>query len=263
MDRTTIDGSRFYIHPTTAELMPSVTSIISSAGVSRGLMAWAAKMSAEFAVDNMAEWIHLDRDAAVKLVKGAAFRHSGRAMKVGTDAHAYAEQRLNGLAVPATKADALLAGAGDHACENVDKLIAGTGMTPVVTEAAVFSEDHVYAGTLDGIVDINGRLLLVDWKTSRGVYGEMALQMSGYRFATHIEMDGYVDVMPEVDGCAILHIPKEGPAALVELTCAREEFNTFLAYRQIFEWKASREKAAMINRMVFSAPALDPLEEKP
>lgn len=251
MERTTINGTRYYVHPVTAEPMPSVTSIISSAGVSRGLMAWSAKMAAEFAVDRMDEWIHLDREAAIKLVKGAAFRHSGRAMQVGTDAHAYAEDRLNGLAKPEGKAAAMLAGGGDRACENVDKLIAGTGMKPILTEAAVWSEDYAYAGTLDGVVEIDGRTLLVDWKTSRSVYGEMALQMSGYRYATHVEVDGVTDTMLPVDGAAILHIPKEGPAALVELRVDLEDFEAFLAYRQIFRWKHLRESEAIMSRVVY------------
>jgi hypothetical protein len=251
MERSSFNGERFYVHPVTAEPMPSVTTILGSAGVSRGLMAWAAKMAAEFAVDEMQQWLELDREAAIKLIKGTAFRHSGRSLKVGTDAHAYAEDRLNGMARHDDKAARIMSGGGDHACDNVDKLIEGTGMKPILTEVGVYHDELMYAGTFDGVVEIDGRLLLIDWKTSRSVVGDMALQLAAYRYGLYIDGPDGIDLMPKVDGCAVLHIPKEGPAALVELRAEELDFEAFQHYLGIYHWKKLREPAAIMHREVY------------
>lgn len=245
MERVTHkNGNRYYIHES-GEKYPSVTTIISAAGVSRALMAWSAKVAAEYAVDFAGVWRDFDRDAAVDLIKKAPFTESRSAAKIGTDAHAYAEQRLRGMLAPAAGADAILAGGGDHACENVDILLAAHEPLPIAVEATVWNEELKYAGTLDCIVRVGGELILADWKTSTGVYPEMAIQLAAYRNATHIEVDGATREMVDVDACGVFHIPKKGKPKLARLRCGDDEMRAFNAFRQIYDWRALHSKSVV------------------
>ena len=57
-------------------------------------------------------------------------------------------------------------------------------------ESAVYSVTHGYAGTLDLIATLrDGKRWLLDLKTSKGVYGDMALQQAAYRFAEYLAID--------------------------------------------------------------------------
>jgi len=65
----------------------------------------------------------------------------------------------------------------------------------IASEFVVFHDVFKYAGQVDAIVRINGKLYVIDYKTSKstytaggklkGVYPEIALQLSAYRHATH------------------------------------------------------------------------------
>lgn len=71
------------------------------------------------------------------------------------------------------------------------------------TEIQVGSEKHRFAGILDQLARINGRLTLLDVKTSRDIKDDYAIQLAGLHLA--LEEMGTI-----VDDRAILHLPKEG-----------------------------------------------------
>src|SRR5690606_26268356 len=74
------------------------------------------------------------------------------------------------------------------------------------SEITVWNRTQKFAGTLDWIARIGNRLILGDNKTGSGVYPDAALQLSAYRFAEFMVVGGEEQPMPEVDGCAILHL---------------------------------------------------------
>jgi hypothetical protein len=51
---------------------------------------------------------------------------------------------------------------------------------PIVSELKVYSKKYKYQGTLDAIGKLNGELVLIDWKTSSGIYSDMGLQLVAY-----------------------------------------------------------------------------------
>jgi hypothetical protein len=61
-------------------------------------------------------------------------------------------------------------------------------------------------------VDINagpfaGQRMLLDWKTSKGVYPETACQLAAYQNAEfYIDDDGDEQPMPKVDGLGVVHV---------------------------------------------------------
>lgn len=73
----------------------------------------------------------------------------------------------------------------------------------IATEQSFISERYRYAGTLDAVVTLNGKLGVVDWKTSKGVYLEMKLQLAAYG---NLLTEGGMEVQ---GGYHILRIDKE------------------------------------------------------
>lgn len=66
-----------------------------------------------------------------------------------------------------------------------------SGLTIQITETTVYSEVHKFGGTVDAVAERDGKLVVMDWKTSSGIYPEMALQVGAYTLALE-EMTGSV-----------------------------------------------------------------------
>lgn len=107
-------------------------------------------------------------------------------------------------------------------------------------EAAVFSRQYGYAGTLDAIVTIGGRRIVLDYKDSKDTYPEHALQLSAYRHAEFMAMsDGTETPMPSTAGGAILLIREDG-CKLCEWSCGRAMFDVFLSLLPVAQWTKQR-----------------------
>lgn len=115
-----------------------------------------------------------------------------------------------------------------------------------MAEASVFNRTELYAGTLDAIVDLPGRgRVLIDYKTGKGVYHETALQLSAYRYAEFIGLPGGEEwPMPEVDGCAVLHLTEDG-YELIPVVVNDVTFNAFKYAREIFRWMEETSKGVI------------------
>jgi hypothetical protein len=119
----------------------------------------------------------------------------------------------------------------------------------LATEASVYSRKWHYAGTLDAIVKIDNRTLLLDAKTGKGVYPEVALQLAAYRYADFIGApDGSEEPMYPVDGCAVLHLPAEGPTyQLVDVRADEQIFKSFLYALEVFMWQEDYSKGVLLG----------------
>lgn len=60
-----------------------------------------------------------------------------------------------------------------------------------------------FGGTLDGLYEINGKIYLVDYKTSNHITFNYCLQLAAYRYMLRTELG------IEIDGCIILQLAKE------------------------------------------------------
>ena len=74
-------------------------------------------------------------------------------------------------------------------------------MKPILLEEKLVSEKHQYGGSIDCYADILGKKVLVDFKTGKAIYDNMAYQLSAYR--NLLEENGH-----EVDYAVILNIPR-------------------------------------------------------
>lgn len=113
----------------------------------------------------------------------------------------------------------------------------------VGAETPLYSEEHWYAGTADGILLLRGRThpTLADLKTSKGDYphDEWGLQTVAYQVAA-LESLGIVTTSRMV-----IHMPSDKPGKLnpIELPIedAAADWKGFLHCRGIYEWLQSKE----------------------
>jgi len=185
---------RWYPCPECEKDHPSITTLLGVIS-SRALMGWMAKNGVaklnvldavvkETILDNQYEEIHKLAEARWKLTEDTAFWKSGKelgaeAADYGTMAHAWIEAHLHGtevtletLPLPARNAvNAFLGWEKEHHLEVVK------------TEQTFYNCKLNYAGTADCVAKVDGELTLLDWKTSTGIYMEMAIQAWGYALA--------------------------------------------------------------------------------
>jgi hypothetical protein len=229
-------------------------------GNSDAIVGWAVKATAEYAVDNL-EWLatvaEKDRDAALKLIKGARWTASKKALMRGSEVHAAAERIAYGETPELS----------DEARPYVNQYLRFLDEhqpTFEMAEAPVYNLSFHYAGTLDAIVTIGGRRCVLDMKTtakqpdgsdgSRPPFPEVALQLVAYRRAELVGLgppnqvdDGgrryYVYdpsmptvEMPETDGAlALLVSPFD--YELVPVRADDDVWNAFLYVREIARWQ--------------------------
>ncbi|HEY7823960.1 MAG TPA: hypothetical protein VIG24_14045 [Acidimicrobiia bacterium] len=152
------------------ELVPSVTNVIGILD-KPALPRWAAKMVAERAMVMKASLARMDDGDIVDTLKAVPWQKSGRAADRGTDIHAYLEALLNQWEPEPLSEDALpykdAADAWYQECYP-DEVLA--------TELTMFHP--AYAGTTDVVMRRGGKLIIADFKTSKAVYDEAALQLS-------------------------------------------------------------------------------------
>lgn len=226
------------------EEFDSVTTIINGGVPKPALTNWAAKTVAEFAFDQLGTWNLMERDEAVDWLKRSPYRTSSKAAAQGSDIHAWAEAHVLGQPVPDPP---LLQ---KPYCEGFLRWIEEFEPTFEMTEATVYSRRFRYAGTLDAIATIDGERWLLDYKTGKGVYGEVAMQLAAYRHAEFIGLaDGTEVPMPEVDRVGVLHVTPTG-CVLIPVRAGEEELRFFRYAQQI------RHFAEVVSREVLEAPVV-------
>ena len=234
----------------------SVTTITKEGLPSAALLGWAVKATAEWVVDNadavrvMAE---SDRDAALDVVKQARYRKTGPAAARGTALHKAAEALSYGE-TPEIEPfhqpwlDIYRQFLDDHQPEFE------------MAEAPVYNLTYAYAGTLDTIVRIDGRLLLLDIKTHakkidepRPPYPDVALQLAAYRHAELVGLAAPRQVnyhsrryylydeetatapMPEVEGAVCLAVSPTD-YTLTPVRTDEDVWHWFLHVREVARW---------------------------
>ncbi|MGW2267291.1 hypothetical protein [Streptomyces koyangensis] len=250
-------GSRFYVDPTTAAKYPGVTSVVGMLP-KPFLVHWAARMAAEAAVGNLpavAAIAERDEAGAIDYVRNAHMRYTKSRANLGSAAHDLFERMIRGEIIGRVHPD--LEPYRTAFAEFLDAVRPEL----VRAEDVAWSDEHEYAGSFDAILRVrlgedgkpdhdNGtwHLLIVDWKTSKSAYADVALQMSAYANADRlISPDGESEPMPEFDGAAVLHITPDG-WVFKPVRIDAEIFGIFLTLRDVFRW--DRE----LSKTVFGKP---------
>ena len=216
------------------ELVPSVTNVIGILD-KPALPRWAAKMVAERAMVMKASLAKMDDGDIVDTLKAAPWQRSSRAADRGTDIHAYLEARLN-LWEPEELSDDAM-----PYKDAADAWLDECGPTEVLgTEVTLFNP--AYAGTTDLIMRRGDRMVIADFKTSKAIYDEAALQLSAL-FGCYTDADGKTVPWRAEDG-AVMETPelvviRIGADGWEEKTVADPEAGlaTFYGLLDAWHWK--------------------------
>lgn len=210
--------------------VPGVTTILSKGLPKPALVNWAARTAAEYAVDNWPMLNDLPVSERLDMIRRAPDATKNAAALRGTKLHDAAERLIAEGTVDVEPDQVPLV-------ENYTRFLSDWDVKAEYVESAVYNVTHGYAGTLDLIATLaDGRRWLLDIKTSKGVYGDMALQLAAYRYAEFLHDDdteGPTDLaMPQVEAVGIIHV-RADDYDLVPLTAGPAEFRSFLYIAQV------------------------------
>lgn len=219
-----------------------------------GLMYWSARTVAEFVADHIDDLIvRMDRAGGrgplVEYLKAIPWQKRDSAAVKGTDVHRIAEHIHAGeeFDVP------------DHLTGYVEsylKFLEDENPQPVYTEFTVANLDPAYAGTGDSMMVFPKRGFgLCDIKTGKGVYGEAALQMAGYRNAKYMVVDGVVQEMVPVDFCAVIHVREDG-YDFIPVNADEQAYEAFLHAHWLYTNELKKDYKT--NRSNLDARVLEP-----
>lgn len=213
--RYTLDGKK----------VTGVTTILNAGIPKPALVHWAAKSVAEFVADNEALIEQMrpgGREPLVSYLKAVPNQKKTDAAVRGTDIHKIAEQIILGesVEVPA------------HLVAHVEgyaRLIDDFQIEPLFTERSVANRKRWYAGRFDCIAKFRGETWLLDWKTSKGIYGETSLQTATYASSEFMVTDDDPDTeipMPHIDRIGVVHITESG-STIHDLGDIKKSFKIF------------------------------------
>lgn len=205
-----------------------------------------------------------DRDLALRWLKGAAERHRD-------------EAAVRGIAVH-DEAEALVL---EQAHEAGRLIIAGAELTPwpaglegyqhaftswltdfqprfEATEATVFNRQQAYAGTLDCLAWVRldpdrpeEMLLIVDYKSGRAIYPDVALQLSAYARSEFIGLpDGVTALpMPQPQAGAVLHLTAKGQYKFRLVRIDEPVYDAFRFAREVYRWVKETASTALLQEL--------------
>jgi hypothetical protein len=142
-------------------------------------------------------------------------------------------------------------------------------VTPERVERRIINRDHRYAGTVDAIAEIGGKLGVLDIKTSQAIYRDYSLQTSAYMDALKDEFENLetrwilkIDQTqdctrcgarrrvkggretiksdwrnPATRGCVHVWSDMKGDIELQEFPSWRGDFTAFLGAKRLWEWE--------------------------
>jgi hypothetical protein len=264
-------GSQGHLHELPdGTFLPRVTSILEAISKPR-LIPWAARKEREL-VGRVSSELAGHWPSSKALTAGAF--HDALLAGLGSPAHEVllAEAGDIGSAVHARIEWSLRRELGQHVETRppLDRIEAIHGyrtfkawrksveLKPIHIEDRVWSRRHGYAGTMDlycemKLPDVGRVPALLDWKTSKRIYGESGIQNAAYLEAL-VEM-GHAK---HPSWGVVLRIPKNPDQAECEMKVFGPEthearFRVFLAAFEIWRWQQEQEKA--FKPVVLPAPA--------
>ena len=189
--------------------LTSVTTLLSQLD-KPALKRWAANTAADYATDHWDDLAGMPPSKRRAAIAGAPWQTSSKAAARGTAIHAMAEDLIAGR--PVEVPDELTG-----AVQGLARWIEASGFRATDTECMVWSEEDPdlglcgFAGTFDALgVHPRHGTVLIDWKTSSGVWPEFAVQLGGYESADWIVQDGQDMALPRPDAIAVAHIRPDG-----------------------------------------------------
>lgn len=190
--------------------IPGCTSVSGQFSEDGWKFAWPVKLMAEQIHADIDEhsgsgenvYVEIKRNSLNEIIQNAknAWRRTrDSAAEKGTSAHFYIEEYVKTGAALALPDDKEIV----NCLDNFFKWEKKYNVKWLASEIQVGSLKYVFAGILDALIEIDGKIVLLDYKTSSSIKDEYNIQLAGLCIC--LEEMGVT-----VDARAILHIPKEG-----------------------------------------------------
>jgi hypothetical protein len=211
------------------------TTIIGDGFPKPALVGWAANVTADCVLDRWQELLELTPSERDKLLRRARFDHRDEAAERGKAAHTLIQRLTRGEEVEPSDE---LKGYVDAYLQFVKEW----APKEILVEAPIFSLEYHYAGTLDVIADLaDGRRWLLDFKTGKNVYTDVALQLAAYRYAdVYLDEDGELKPMVNVEACGVVWI-QDGLYELRPVDAGPDAFAAFGAVQAVAAWRARND----------------------
>lgn len=217
-----------YSDAITGEYIPGVTTIL-QVRQKPFLLPWAVKVCSEYISGKWeANRGYSEEDISRILLEGKrAYKNIAKdATDVGSIVHSLIEQHICGdaLAIPENEeVKKSFQSFLDWESERKPKWLE--------SELVVYSPKHKYAGTMDFLAKIDGKITLGDFKTSKMISEEYFLQLASYQNALE-------EIGVKVEQRMIVRVPKDGKPVeeLIVPTSYERDLECFLALRNASQW---------------------------
>lgn len=180
---------RFY--PTEYGDMVSVTTVLSCIG-KPALIQWSANVERELVIEaaanlyeDLAETPRMARPSYIttltdRLGKEKAHqRLLNKAGEVGSQVHKLIEWTLRAKLCQKQGPSPAITDKAMWAFSVFERWAKDVDLKPLLIEQTVYSKKYQYAGTLDLLAEVEGKLTIVDFKTGKAVYPEAHIQVGG------------------------------------------------------------------------------------
>jgi hypothetical protein len=254
------DSHRYYVGE---KRPPSVTGILGIIDKSRPLVIWATELMRDFLLEIESKGI--GKIGADHIYKASTLHEEKKkeAADIGTEIHDWVERFVKGENPDMPESKEAQIGVTSFLQwteENKVKFIS--------SERVVYSKKHDYIGKMDIEAKVNGKLCLIDIKSSNGLYNTYNLQTAAYvkadeeesdrkyqgrwliRVAKETEKEYWTRMKKKNDArVAKGKEPVEYPAYQVfeakflddEETNIERDFKAFLSAKNLFEWNKATD----------------------
>ena len=174
---------------------------------------------------NLTEW-------AVTLGEEEYHRILDEALDIGNYTHEWIESYINEQPFNATTNPSIKAFLNWEKVKNLEWLS---------SERKIYCDRFKYAGTVDAVAKINGRVCVIDFKTSRKIYKPYHLQVTAYAQAIK-----RIDGLRQLPLGIILRLDKETGQYQQKVFEPKDHFKTFVKCMELRQWSSLRIKEADI-----------------
>ena len=165
-----------------------ILSVTAATGVidkSGALMGWAVNEMANYLITNLDLNKIKTEQEKINMIINAKTNYrtvSKKAKDVGTEIHNWINRWIRGEKPPMSEDKLVLNGVRAFL-----RWIEVRRVKFLETEKVVYSKEYDYAGFLDAEAEIEGKLSIIDFKSSKGIYNEMRYQVAAYQQAREEE----------------------------------------------------------------------------
>lgn len=218
--------------------IPGVTTITGILDKSQPIKWWAVNEARDYIKETMEPGKEYDEVEINELADSARTAHmntSSNAISIGNLIHEYCEDYMDYLLHDAEEPRFPDNSEAQESCIEFLDWLEQNDVQPICMEQMVYHPSIGYAGTYDLKAEVNGELLVIDYKTSSGIYEDYLAQVTAYAFGEELRTG------EDVDGIAILRFPKEKAGFEEKIITDREElerhFEGFKGCKKVLEWE--------------------------